>query len=616
MGPINASNAWLDGIWRDALAPEPALLVSEWADRHRVLPPTSALPGAWRTSYVPYLKDIMDALSTGSPYERVVLMKAAQAGGTECGLNWFGYVVHHAPGMGLLVQPSLDMARRNTRVRIDPMIESTPVLRERISEPRSRSSYNSAFVKTFVGGSWVMTGSNSGSALRSTPCRYLFLDEVDSFPADVDGEGDPVAISLARTVTFRGRRRIFLCSTPTITGISRIEKAFLEGTQNRFEWPCKHCGALAYSQWKNVRWPEGRRDLARLVCESCGGESFEPDKHRRLAEGAWHPTAEGDGRTISFHISALDSPFITLAEIVAEHGACRGDPSRMQAWQNLMLGETYEDLASKVIEIGPLAARAEAYDCPDEIQVIVGGADTQDDRIEVEVLGVGVGDETWSLDYRVFVGDPSGPALWAEVDSFLQQYRGGPRSLPIRACCIDSGGHHALRVYDFVRDKGHRRIWAIKGASTPGTPPWPRKPTRVDKKRVPLYIIGTDSLKDAFAARLRLEQPGPGYCHFPVGRGLDYYAGLTSERPLRKYHNGVARRVWTPVGGARNEPLDTRIYAMAALEGLKASGLRLDRQQSSGQSLVTQLAHTRMEERDAFGRRILRTAEPSRSRYG
>ena len=210
---------------------------------------------------------------------------------------------------------------------------------------------------------------------------------------------------------------------------------------------------------------------------------------------------------------------------------------------------------------------------PAGVLVVVAGIDTQDDRIEIEILGVGLGDETWSLDYRVLVGDPSGPLLWQEVDTVLREQYGG---LPIRAACIDSGGHHALRVYDFVRDKGNRAIWAIKGSSMPGVPPWPRKPTRVNKNKIPLYIIGTDSLKDAFAARLRIETSGPGYCHFPIGRGLDYYAGLTSERPLRKYHNGVARRIWTPVGGARNEPIDCRIYAMAALEGLKASGLRLE----------------------------------------
>ena len=570
---------WLDDAWRQALAPEPALLVSEWADAHRVLPPTSAEPGAWRTSRVPYLREIMDMLSTGSLSERVVLMKSAQAGGTEIGLNWIAYVIAHAPGLALLVQPSLDMARRNTRTRLDPMIESTPALRERISAPRSRDAYNSAFTKSFPGGVLVMTGANSAAALRSTPCRYLFLDEIDGYPADVDNEGDPVALAIARTQTFRGRRRILMVSTPTVAGVSRIEKAYLEGDQRRFEVPCVHCGNLAPIEWRNIKWPEGHREQVHLVCEACGGAMRDFDKPRLLADGSWRATAAGDGRTASFHISALYSPFVTWAEIAAEHGAARGDPARMQAWQNLMLGETFEDLAAQPIEIGPLAARAESYElAPAGVLVIVAGVDTQDDRIEVEILGVGLGDETWSLDYRVLVGDPSGPVLWEEIDATLRQRfrREGGGDLPIRAACIDSGGHHALRVYDFVRDKLNRSIWAIKGSSTPGVPPWPRKASRVDKKRVPLFVIGTDSLKDAFAARLRIDQPGAGFCHFPVGRGLDYYAGLTSERPLRKYHQGVARRIWIPIGGARNEPLDCRIYAMAALEGLKASGLRLE----------------------------------------
>jgi phage terminase large subunit GpA-like protein len=247
----------------------------------------------------------------------------------------------------------------------------------------------------------------------------------------------------------------------------------------------------------------------------------------------------------------------------------------------LLLGEPYEDAAALPIDVGPLAARAEDYDdAPAGVLVVVAGIDTQDDRIEFEVMGAGIGDETWSLDYRVLVGDPSGPQLWQEVDDCLREKvrRVDGRMLPIRAASIDSGGHHALRVYDFVRDKQARSIWAIKGASHPGVPPWPRKASRVNKGKIPLYVVGVDALKDALAARLRIEdRAGAGVCHTPVGRGLDWYAGLTSERPLRKYFKGVARRVWTPVGGARTEPLDCRVYALAALEGLKASGFRFER---------------------------------------
>jgi phage terminase large subunit GpA-like protein len=244
---LTSTEQWLDQTWRQAMTPEPLLTVSEWA-----VPTRSAEPGPWRTLRTPYLAEVMDSLSTGSPWERVVLMKGAQLGATEAALNWLGYIIHHAPGLALLVMPSLDMARRNTRTRLDPMIEATPALRELIATPRSRDAYNSAFTKSFPGGVLVMTGANSAAALRSTPARYLVLDEVDGFPPDCGGEGDPVALAIARTVTFAGRRKILLTSTPTVAGVSRIEKAYLEGDQRRYHVPCLSCGHTAPIDWKNI----------------------------------------------------------------------------------------------------------------------------------------------------------------------------------------------------------------------------------------------------------------------------------------------------------------------------------------------------------------------------
>ncbi len=375
--------------------------------------------------------------------------------------------------------------------------------------------------------------------------------------------------------------------------MSRIEKAYLEGDQHRYQVPCLHGRHMAPIEWKNIRWPEGKRNEAYLVCEECGGIMQEHNKPRLLAKGQWKATAEGDGRTASFHLSALYSPFLTWAEVAIEHGAARNDPPRMQAWQNLMLGEPYEDVAAQPLAVGWLTARVESYDhAPQGVSVV--GLDVQDDRIELELVGFGVGDESWSLDYRVLYGDPSGKELWEELDALLRErvpHESG-RQLRIRAACIDSGGHYPVAVYNFVRDKQGRSIWACKGASRHSMPPWPpRRPVRVGRNRVtPLYLIGVDSLKDALVARLRIEEPGVGYCHFPVGRGLDYYAGLTSERPVRKYHKGAARRVWTRIQGVRNEPLDCRILAMAPLEGLKASGLRLARISDAGHKPARRLS--------------------------
>jgi phage terminase large subunit GpA-like protein len=150
------------------LRPESQLTVSEWADKYRLLSQrASAEAGRWRTARTPYLREIMDALSSSSPYERVVFMKGAQIGGTECGNNFVGYVIHHAPGPIMSIQPTVEMAKRNSKQRIDPLIEESPVLRNLVQSPRSRDSGNTILSKEFPGGILVMTGANSAVGLRS-----------------------------------------------------------------------------------------------------------------------------------------------------------------------------------------------------------------------------------------------------------------------------------------------------------------------------------------------------------------------------------------------------------------------------------------------------------------
>jgi phage terminase large subunit GpA-like protein len=182
----------IERAWRDGLKPDPLLTVSEWADRYRVLSQrASSEPGRWRTERTPYLREIMDCLSPSSPVQRVALMKGAQIGGTECGNCWIGYVVHQAPGPMMAVAPTVELAKRNSKQRIDPLIEESEVLRARVKERRSRDSGNTVLSKEFPGGVLILTGANSAVGLRSMSARYLFLDEVDGYPGDVEGEGDP-----------------------------------------------------------------------------------------------------------------------------------------------------------------------------------------------------------------------------------------------------------------------------------------------------------------------------------------------------------------------------------------------------------------------------------------
>lgn len=575
------TEAWVDNIWRRGLAPEPPLVVSDWADTHRMLPDTASEPGRWRTDRTPYLRDVMDALSASSPVERVVFMKGAQLGATEAGLNWLGYVVSNAPGLMLYVMPTTESARRNVRTRIDPLIETSPAVRSRITKARSRDPGNTATLKSFPGGQIAFVGANSAVGLRSTPARYLFLDEVDGFPADADGEGDPISLAIQRTVTFRGRRKIFMVSTPTIEGASRIAKAFEESDKQRYFVPCPHCGVFQALRWPQVQWTDNHRGGAWYACEHCGDPIYERHKPAMLAQGEWRTTAAGDGRTAGFHLSALYSPFETWSEIAVEHGIVYRDPPRFQTWVNLKLGEPYEDRSANIPEPARLMARAETWGdyVPDGVVVLTVGIDVQQDRLECEVVGWGRGEESWSVEYHSLSGNPAEPDVWLRLDTLLMaaRRRRDGRLIHIAAAAVDTG-NWSKHVYDFATPRHGRRVWAIKGSSIRGAPLWPRRPARPKPGRPPLYSIGTDAAKEIIIARLSIEEAGPGFSHFPADRDRDYFAMLTAERPVRRFVKGVAVREWVKAAHTRNEALDCRVYALAALQGLRAFGFDLDRE--------------------------------------
>ena len=570
---------WAEGIWRSGLRPSPRLTVSQWAERHRILPATVARPGPWRTWRTPYLKPIMDALSDDSGFERVVVMAGSQLGKTEAGLNWLGYIVDHAPGIALLVMPALNDTKRNVRVRIDPMIEASPRLRARIGPARSRDGSNSLFRKVFPGGELIMTGANAASSLRSTPVRYLFLDEVDAYPMNVDEEGDVVDLAIRRTTTFKAQRKIFMCSTPKLAGTSRIDLAYRQSDQRKLFVPCPQCGDMAPITWARIRWPKGERHKAHLACDECGGIAEEREKPQLLAAGEFRATAEGDGKTAGFHLPGLCSPFESWADQAAAHREAGKDPVRLQVWVNTVLAEPWEDIAGEAMKPDELAARRAAVSekVPAFACILTGSVDVQGDRLEAKVVGWGPGEQAAVIALERFPGDPSGPQVWQRLDEWLSgtwTSEKGPQ-MALRAVCVDTGGHHTRAAYEFCRSRHHRRIWAIKGSSQPAAAPWPRKPPK-PTNGLPLYMVGTNALKDTLAARLQIAEDGPGKVHFTGPVPSDYFEQLAAERRITKYRFGRPFTQWEKKPGvARNEALDLFVYALAALTGLQQLGVDL-----------------------------------------
>ena len=564
-----------EAVYRDAgrrgLELDPELTISQWADEFRILSSEGgAEPGKYRVERTPYLREIMDCLSPSHDCLRVVLMKAAQIGATEAINNWIGFVIHLAPAPFLMVQPTQELAKKVSKQRIATAIAQTAVLADKVSPARERDSGNTLLTKEFPGGVLMLTGANSAAGLRSMPIKFLALDEVDAYPSDIEGEGDPVKIAEKRTATF-ARRKIFITSTPTLKNFSRIEKEFDNSDQRFFNVPCPYCGEFQVLKWERLHYEQKDFKLTSEVtftCEDCGSLIEERYKTTMLSRGKW--IAENlEGDFPGFHLSGLYSPlgWTSWESIVREYleFTRTRDINLQKTWKNTVLGETFEPVG-KEIAFTNLFNRREDF-TKDYIQkdicLITAGVDTQDDRIEITVIGWARDEESYVLDYVTLYGDLSKPDIWRNLDQFLlKTYRHESGLMRISCAAIDTGGHYTNEVYEFVKPRESRKIYAVKGSSIAGIP-ISGKPSR-QKSGVYLFSIGVDTAKDLLFNRLTINEKGAGYIHFPKELTENYFNQLTAEKAVTKYTKGFPKREWVKIKD-RNEALDMFVYAIAAL---------------------------------------------------
>ncbi|EPP7682784.1 terminase gpA endonuclease subunit, partial [Yersinia enterocolitica] len=331
-------------------------------------------------------------------------------------------------------------------------------------------------------------------------------------------------------------------------------------------------------------------DTAYYVCRHNGCVIHHNDKAGMVKAGRWQATMPFKGHA-GFHIWAGYSLFPNAAwkYLVAEWLRVKDDPLMRQTFINLVLGEPYEDRGEKALSEKSLAERCEVYsaEVPDGVAVVTAGIDTQDGRLEIEVVGWGRNEESWSIAYDVIEGDLETDEPWRRLDAYLKQTwrRADGRGFTIMAACHDSGGHHTQKVYEFSKERIGRRIWAIKGESARGgkrSPIWPTKrPSSRSKSQFKPIILGVNAAKDAIRSRLHMEQPAAGipsagYMHYPVERDLHYFSQLLAERSVVKTAGGQRYRVWELLPGRANEALDCRVYSYAALKGLLHFGLSLN----------------------------------------
>jgi phage terminase large subunit GpA-like protein len=577
-------------IYRDAfiaaLQPPLDLTVSEWADAERQLTRrSSSEPGLWRTDRVPFLKEPMDLLSPRERrIRRVVLIFGSQSGAkTECGLNWLGRTIAMDPAPFLVMFPTESFAKRQIRQRLSPLFNDTPAVAAKSLSSKSRDAANAMFLKEFEGDMLLsIIGGNSGSAAQGMPAQNLWVDEASSLPMEIDDKGDPIENAEARQTNFPDRKTL-LTSTPGSRGACRITWEFETRSDRRrygMLMPC--CGNHAVIEWPHMVWdtPDGE---VFCQCPACGERVEQHHKTTMLAGGIWTPTAKGDGETAGFHLPGWYAPYgwLSWEKIRDEFLRAKADPLLLKGWVNKRAAEAWEDESLAKVSADGLMSRVGGYDhgsCPADVLTVVMAVDVQDTWLEVSVWGYGRGDEAWRIWHQKIDGDPGQDHVWQQVTTIreIAWPREGGGTIKAVHCAVDTGGHYTGEAYEYCRRYAKDGVVAIKGSSQRNAPVL-GKGTKQDvnfkgkiiKNGVTLYMIGTHAIKRTVYSRLKIEEHGPGYVHFDNATSDDYLQGLTCERLQPRYVKGFQVLEWVKPSGARNEPLDLKVYCLAMLELLK-----------------------------------------------
>ncbi len=555
---------------QNIIRPPPKITISEWAEKERVVSSEeTSTPGDWHSDRAPYTVGIMDAISDPK-VERVVVWSGAQMGKTNAGiLNPIGYYITYDPCPIMVVQPTVAMGETFSGKRLTPMLRDTPCLRGKVAPEKTRSPDNKILEKSFPGGYIVIAGANSAPSLKSRPVRVVLFDEVDEAPDNLAGQGDPVELAVARTYAFPNRK-IVLTSTCTIKGKSRIEAAYNDSTRERWTHQCPAC-----KEWSQFSWRRLDFETMKMSCPFCEGtysrREWEAGGGMWVAENPEHSTK-------GFHVNALDSQ-LEWEQLVAKWAeaqqlAKKGNYSKLITFINTILAETWE-IKGEVVESHALETRREVYNAelPDGVCVLTLGVDTQDNRLAYEVVGWGLGFESWGIEYGEIFGDPRQGEVWNRIDDLLARtwaYGNGKR-IRISRAAVDTGGHCTPSVYAYCKARQSRGVYPIKGQGGDRLPLI--RPSKESREKG-LFIVGIDGIKADTLSWLKIGRPGDGYCHFPKdkddipvnGYDANFFTMLTAEkRVVVQNKKGFSSYEWHKEAGARNEAFDTRNYARAAL---------------------------------------------------
>lgn len=592
----------------------PPRYISNFIEGRRIMPANTPLPGPWENWRTQYAVEIMDCLSPYNPTQHIDVMSAAQVVKTSLMENTIGYYMGACPAPILFMSGTEMLLNKWSSKRLEPLIDSLN-LREKLQAPieteKSRTTGDKAMQKLFSGGFLEMASAQSPSSMRSDSVRILLLDETDAAPLMLTtGEGYWDEVAEARTKAWGNRRKILACSTPTDFYTSTIYRRFLLGDQCEYFVPCPICGKSILLEMGDEKGSWGLRaefkdgivETVYYLCNECHNPIFEHQKNNMIRGGKWEPKTKPERLRRSFHINALLSPLgmYSWIDYYSDHRKAQKMHDGMRTFINLQDGRPYiaEGKRPKLEKLLQLKGKYKSEDVPKGVLYLTIGLDVQagskkdpdnPPRLEFEILGIGYGYRTWSIDYKIIVGDVTDPfgGAWEELHQYalktkLEYIRREDGFIfPVSLVFFDSGdGNTADVVYRFSQrwqnafpSKGRKSIARQKKGGPDELSDQSFEPYRASKLNddITLYLISTIYYKNQIYNNLNIERRDeetqkPGFCDFPRDYKEQHFDRLRAEEKLEDgSYEGHGRR---------NEQLDCRVYALCAADVFLDSELK------------------------------------------
>ena len=552
---------------------KPRVDVPTWACEHRYMESTSAMFSYDQTPFFELPAHYMsDIAGTGA----VILKTPSQLGKTTTIENMLGWVCEYDRANTMIVLDTQKSGLKMSKNRIRPFLRDVCGINNPNNTTKNPDKSNQVSnIGLGRGANLMIASAKSASDLRSTPCKFMFMDELDAWPDELKGEGDPVQLALGRMMRYRGM--CVMTSTPT-SYEGRIMQQFLVGTRQTWGVFCE-CGCHLSCRWDDIDFSS---DTPTITCPQCGTVYSEADV-RRLKHGysePQNPTPYSDDyKRIwrSFEVfGTLCHSFYTWDGLKrAEITALSLGESSYQSFRNTKLAETYKPKDEIEVQIPDLMRVCVTSYTPDNLPIdiafIVMGIDTHDSCLYVETCGFSENlKRIYGIDYRVIVGDPNDADVWNQLTSLMNTvytFENGRKIRPSFAFC-DSGGHRSNAVYLYsFRNKRFMPIKGFVSNARNAVDPLLGKQLKMKmgggvKGKCLVQYLGVNAGKDQLAQMEILSLAGDKHLFFPKKGGYDdqYFRGLLSEKKIG------GRWVAPLKGHTNNEPLDCRIYAIACAE--------------------------------------------------